>query len=360
MNKENATFWDKLLPITLMEAARDPLKWGDALELIMRMSGAKAAMITLRDRSSCQIVNDVELERKYHSPLIRGFSTEAIVYYLTELRTIDPWAEFQKTCHPHHPTQMSKVCPQDRIADRRFLDWLRTVGFQDSVVFELDRVAGYWTALNLFVERPDTPEAHRVLDFAHENFDLIRSAWVTSQTLSRSRQSNAGLLDRAAGMGAPICIVGANGELLENNALFGEVLASGIIRLSGRDRRLSFSRTVRVSGLIRWDQSAFLRHEGDEDEMVVLASRLDPDPIFAGKRESHWILTCGAKGGASAATGSHLDVLTRQERDLYLGITQGKSVAQAGEAIGLKRSRSFDVWGAVKDKLGLKSAHQLR
>lgn len=362
MNKENVAFWEKALPIALMEAVRDPRKWGEALDIIMRMSGARAAMITLRDRHSCQIVNDVELERKYHSPLIRGFSTEAVVHYLTELRTIDPWAEFQKTYYPHRPIQMSQVCPQDQVADRRFFDWLREVGFEDTIVFELDRVAGYWTALNLFVKTPDAPEARRALDFAHENFDLIRNAWVTSQALSRTRQSAVGLLDRAAGAGSPTCIVGANGELLESNDLFDEVLQGDAVRLSARNRKLSFSRAVKVIGLDRWEQTAFLRHDGasEDEDVVLLASRLDPDPFFAGKRESHWILTCATRGNAAPAPDAHLDALTRQERDLYQGIARGLSVEQAGEAIGLKRSRSFDVWSAVKGKLGLKSAHQLR
>lgn len=352
--------WEKVLPVKLMEAVRDPEKWGDVLDLIMLMSGAKGAIITLRDRQNCQIVNDIELETKYHSPLIRGFTTDQIVYYLTNLRTADPWAEFQKTYYPHRPLQMSKVCPRDSVEDTRFFDWLDDIGFEDTVVFELDRVAGYWTAINLFLEKPDTPDARRAMTFAQEYCDLLRGAWVSSQALAQSRQSSGALLERAAGAGAPICIVGANGELLDSNELFDELLDEGSIRVSGPDKRLSFANSVTLVGLKRWEQTALVRHNSRAPAVTLLASRLDPDPIFAGKRESHWILTSGAKSGSGTVPATYLDLLTRQERGLYDGIVAGKSVEDAGKAVQLKRSRSFEVWSAVKDKLGIKSAHQLR
>lgn len=362
VNKENALFWEKALPIKLMDAIQDPQKWGEALELIMRMTGAKGAIITLRDKQTCQIVNDVALEEKYHSPLIRGFSTEAIIHYLTNLRTIDPWAEFQRSYYPHRPVQMSRVCPQDTVADQRFFDWLKGVGFTDTIVFELDRMAGYWTAINLFLESPTAPEAKRALDFSNEYYDLIRNAWVTSQTLSKTRQSSVALLTRAADAGAPTCIAGPNGELLESNRLFDALLQGDAIRLSGSKRKLSFADAVTVVGLQAWGQHAFLRHQAETKPLVLLASALDPDPIFAGKRENHWVLTCSGTGAASfaPAAGPDLDALTRQERTLYTEIAAGKSVTQAGEAIGLKRSRTFEVWGGIKDKLGITNAHQIR
>lgn len=347
-----------------MEAVQDPLQWGHVLDMAMSMTGAKAAIITLRDKPNCQIVNDIELEQKYHSPLIRGFSNEAIIHYLTNLRTIDPWAEFQRTYYPHRPLQMSSVCPQESVKDQRFFDWLTTEGCQDSIVFELDRMSGYWTALNLFVETPDSPEARRTLEFANENCDLIRNAWIAAQSLSKARQSNAALLDRAAGAGTPTCIVGANGELLDNNSLFFDLLKTGAVKLSGSKKELSFSEATKVIGLERWEQNGFLRHSADTDPVVIVATAIDPDPIFAGKRENNWLLTCSGSGAksikASEAKDINLDALTRQERDLFHEIANGKSVAEAGTAIQLQRSRSFEVWSSVKKKLGIKSAHQLR
>lgn len=360
MNKESSLFWEKALPLALMDAVRDPSKWGDTLELIMEMSGAKAAIITLRDKQTCQIVNDLELEQKYHSPLIRGFPMDAIVHYLTHLRTADPWADFQRTYYPHRPLQMSRVCPRESVPDQRFFTWLADLGFRDSVVFELDRVAGHWTAMNLFLEDSDSPASRRVIDFSHEYSELIRNAWVSSQALLQSRQSNQALLDRAAAAGTPICVVGANGELLESNSLFDSLTEDDTIRVSARTREISFARSVRIFGLQRWAQTDLLRHDGKTTDVVLFARRIDPDPIFAGKRESHWVLTSSGTRPADPGLPDHLNALTRQERDLYDHIASGKSVEEAGQAINLKRSRSFEVWAEVKSKLGIRSAHQLR
>ncbi|MCF2872043.1 hypothetical protein L0664_13290 [Octadecabacter sp. G9-8] len=364
MERLNADTWEKTFPLKLVNAIQDPQNWGEVLEVFMRMTGATGAIITLRDKETCQIVNDVELEQKYHSPLIRGFSTDAIVHYLTNLRTIDPWAEFQRSYYPHRPVQMSKVCPQHTIEDRRFFDWLKTVGFQDTIVFELDRMAGYWTAINLFYETPDMPETQKAMETANAYYDLIRNAWVTSQTMAKTRQSSAALLDRAAGAGSPTAIVGPNGELLENNDLFDGVLGSQAIKLSGKKKKLSFAHSVSVVGLDKWAQHNFLRHAAETAPLLLLASPVDPDPIFAGKRENHWLLTCTTQDAAVPAkiteTAANLDALTPQERALFMAIAKGQPVAQAGEAVGLKRSRSFEVWSSVKEKLGIKSAHQLR
>lgn len=255
---------------------------------------------------------------------------------------------------------MSRVCPQETVADRRFFDWLKGVGFEDTVVFELDRIAGYWTALNLFLESPTAPEARKALDFANEYYDLIRNAWVTSQTLSKTRQSSAALLARASEAGAPTCIAGPNGELLESNTLFDALMEGDIIRLSGSTRKLGFADTVTVMGLQTWGQHGFLRHTAETKPLVLLASPLDPDPIFAGKRENHWLLTCTGTGAAAPATCADHDALTRQERALYNEIASGKPVKEAGAAIGLKRSRPFELWAGIKDKLGIRNAHQIR
>jgi len=194
--------------------------------------------------------------------------------------------------YPHRPVQMSKVCPQDSIDDRRFFDWLKTVGFEDTVVFELDRMAGYWTAINLFYETPEMPERNKALETANAYYDLIRNAWVTSQTMAKTRQSSAALLDRAAGAGSPTAVVGPNGELLENNDLFDGVLGTQAIKLSGKKKKLSFAHSVSVVGLDKWAQHNFLRHSADTVPLLLLASPFDPDPIFASKRENHWLLTC--------------------------------------------------------------------
>ena len=352
------------LSIRLISAIRDPQGWSHVLDWIIERTDARAAIITLRDKENCQIVNDVDLEQKYHSPLIRGFSHDAIMHYLTNLRTIDPWAKFQKTQYPHRPTQMSQVCPPGTIPDKTFLTWLNDQGLQDTVVFELDRMAGYWTAINLFLEKPDGPEAEQLLAFANDAYDLLRHSWQTSQAMVRQRQAASAMLALASHGGAPVCLVGANGEMIECNAMFRDLIGTDAIRLSGSDNKLSFSPWVSVHGLASWEQHDFLCHDASVEPMLLLATPVDPDPLFADKREQLWLLTCSNYGAAqiapSIAESFNLSALTRQERELYRAVANGETVTEAGESIGLQRSRAFEVWAEVKDKLGITSAHKLR
>lgn len=352
------------LSIKLISAIQDPRKWSDVLDFIIATTGAKAAIITLRDKENCQIVNDLNLEKKFHSPLIRGFSQGAIVHYLTNLRTIDPWAAFQKTHYPYRPVQMSKVCPPKTNSVRDFLDWLTAEGFEDTIVFELDRMAGYWTAINLFIERSTGPEAAALMGFCNQNYDLLRNAWRASQDMAQSRQASSALLSEAASGGAPVCLAGANGEMIECNSLFLDLIKTDAIRLSGAGRKLSFAPSVSVHGLERWEHHGLLGHSAETEPLLLLASPIDPDPMFADMREQLWLLTCSGTGAAqispSIAASFNLNALTRQERKIYEAVAAGRSVPEAGAEIGLKRSRSFEVWSSVKDKLSISSAHQLR
>lgn len=352
------------LSLKLVSAIQDPQKWSEVLDHIMDTTGVKAALITLRDKETCQIVNDHDLEQKFHSPLIRGFSHEAIVHYLTNLRTIDPWAEFQRTHYPYRPIQMSKACPVDSITETKFFDWLSGLGFQDTVVFELERMAGYWTAMNLFLKDPADAQAENVMEFANGNYDLLRQSWQASQGFARSRQTTDALLSQAASGGAPVCLAGPNGELIDCNTLFRELIDLDAIRLSGSNRKLSFARSISVHGLDRWEQHEFVAHDADVEPFLLLAKPVDPDPLFSDKRDQMWLLTCSNFGKSEVApkfTASfNLDALTSQERKLYKAIASGKSVVDAGEAVGLRRSRAFEVWSSVKEKLGISTAHQLR
>ncbi|MEL6960365.1 MAG: hypothetical protein AAGL89_15580 [Pseudomonadota bacterium] len=352
------------LSVKLIEAIEDPEKWGDVLDWIIETTPVKGAIITLRDKVNAQIVNDHALEQKFHSPLIRGFDQEAIVYYLTELRTIDPWAAFQKNHYPHLPMQMSKVCPPETVKEQRFLTWLRGVGFEDTIVFELERMSGYWTAINLFLERGEGSEAEAAMAFAKANYNLLRQSWQTSQSMARIRQSNAALLDQAARGGAPVCLVGPNAEMIECNPLFDELIEQDAIRVSGEARKLSFARTVNIHGLDRWEQHAFTFHSAETEPYLLLATPVNPDPLFADKREQMWLLTCtnfrDAKVVPEIARAFNLDALTRREKQLYQEIANGLFVEAAGRNIGLGRTKTFEVWAEIKDKLGITSAHQLR
>lgn len=345
-----------------VDAIRDPDGWGDVLDHIISNTSACAAIITLRDKKTCQIVNDHDLERTYHSPLIQGFPMEAVVYYLTELRTIDPWAEYQRVNFPHRPTVMSKVCPPENHRDQRFFGWLKDLGMEDTVVFELDRMAGYWTACNLFLPSRDPDQAASLAAFAEQHYDFLRSAWQTSQSFQHSLQAQSSLLEQFGDAGKPSCFVGANGELREASAEFQTLLGQDIVRLSGPNKKISLTRGMKVSGLSSWENHALTWHDGPATTLRIDATSIEPDPRFRGRREKFWLLTVAgySKDLSTPAPSFDLRDLTSQEVRLFRAVVQGSSVSAAGALIGVKRSRAFEIWSSIKEKLNISNAHQVR
>ena len=350
------------LATRVVDAIREPDLWGDALDHIVANTKACAAIVTLRDKKTCQIVNDVDLETKYHSPLIRGFSLESVGYYLTELRTVDPWAEYQRVNYPYRPTVMSRVFPPEQHHDQRFFKWLKDLRMEDTVVFELDRMAGYWTACNLFLPNRDPKAGSELLEFAEAHFDFLRNAWQTGQLLQRTRQSEAALLEHFADSGNPCCLVGPNGEMRRPNDLFLSLVDNDIVRLSGPRKKISLSREIEVFGLDAWEDHALLFHDGPDDKCKFTAQSIDPDPRFTGKREKMWLLTVTGYSAKSSRVATPFDLrqLTSQEIKLFQAVVQGSSVAAAGHSVGVRRTRAFEVWASVKKKLNITNAHQVR
>lgn len=352
---------DDRLVLLSLEAISDPEKWRRVLQYMMQATGAKAAIITLRDGKNCQIVNDDTFEREYHSPLICGFPLEAIVYYLQELRTIDPWAEAQMTHYPKRPMLMSEVCPPDRVADQRFFSWLKAFGIHDTVVCELDQLPGYWTACNLFLDGMDTARANAVLSYMKEHHEFLQKAWKASQKQIHSQQSGRAALNHLATLEIAACITGPSGKILEANAAFEALVEAKALSSSGPARRAAFPPDAELLGSAKWLRKSIDFNLSSPLHLSVSASAFTPDPLYEGKREELWLVTVRELGKGARSTGCiDLSTLSEQERCLYEAIRSGMSVSDAGTKIGVKRSRAFDIWASVKSQLGIASSHQVR
>lgn len=350
---------DEKLVMLSVEAIQDPDKWQRVLQHIMKATQGKAAMITLRDGKTCQIVNDDALEAEFHSPLILGFSYEAVVYYLQELRTIDPWAAAQKKHYPQRPILMSRVCDPDEVPDQRFFSWLKQYDITDTVAFELNQMPGHWTACNIFMERHKPEAAHAALAYATEHHLFLKSAWQASQKLQHSQQSSRATLDHMAHLEIPTCITGPNGEVINGNSAFEQLLALGHAATHGPKRRLVVPHSSRLAGNAAWLERSKMNEGEAAPTFTISASSFPPDPLYEGKREDWWLLSFQQDGGQTTALAG-LDLLTPQEKSLLDAIQSGSSVASAGEIVGVKRSRAFDIWASVKSKLSISNAHQIR
>lgn len=355
------TTLDPKLVKLAFQAVRNPTKWQQVLQHIIDVTPAKAAIITLRDRKTCQIVNDDALEREYHSPLIQGFPLEAVAYYLEELRAIDPWAAAQVGHHPHRPTIMSTLCHPAKAVDRRFFDWLEMGGLRDTVAFELERVPGNWTAINLFLEHYDTDEGKALLKYCNAHCSLLCEAWQSSQHVIRCQQAGQAALNSLSDSAVPACIVTQSGDLFLSNDAFHELRKQGVVRQSGPAGRISLCSNVEFTGSQAQVMPGLPRHEAADGAITVQASPFEIDPLYQEKKQRYWLLRFQTSiGKRNEIAAYNLGLLTYQERQIFDAICAGASVQAAGQKIGIQRSRAFDVWANVKAKLGISSAHELR
>lgn len=351
--------FDPKLPIHLMAAVRDFSNWRNVLQHLMSATGAKAAMITLRDRKTCQIVNDVALERTFHSPLICGFKMESVAYYLQELRTIDPWAEAQKLHYPFKPTLMSTVCNSSAMPDNKFFIWLGNLGYHESVVVELNRMEGHWSALNLFFEDPQGREAEMAKKYLTLHFEVLREAWLTSQAFIHNQQTQQISLEQ---IGVPACVVNQNSEVLAHNKNFGQLEGIGAVATFGPTKRLSVENNIEFAGNPEISRK-IRRHDAEKTDYQAIATSFDPDPLHEGKREGHQLIVFRSPSERTSSLGfqaCQLDSLTAQEKKLFAAVQDGVSIQKAGKLIGVGRSRTFEIWASIKSKLTISNSHQVR
>jgi len=361
MQLMNSQFVDQF-GSSVVEAIWSPDKWGDVLDGIIETTPACAAIITLRDKKNCQIVNDQQLERTYHSPLIRGFSMESVGYYLTELRALDPWAEYQRTNYPFRPMLMSAACPPEKYPGNRFFEWLKRLEMSDTVVFELDRMAGYWSACNLFLPDNNEVDAQKLMQFVERNFKFLRNAWQTSQKIEHNRQTEKALLEHFDHSGQPCCLLGANGELHGSNSKFDSLVDLGHLRISGPNKKVSFDREIQLLGLDTWEDHGLVWHDGPLKPLTAVAKPVEPDSRFNGKREKTWVLVFyGSETVAPVPMDArHSPFLSEQEQAIFDAVVNGCSVEKAGARIGIRRSRAFDIWKSVKDKMSITNTYEVR
>lgn len=352
---------DEKLVTLAMRAIQNEEKWYLLLQHIVETTDAKAAIITLRDKRTCQIVNDEALMQDYHSPLIYGFLPEQAMYYLQNLTDKDPWAEAQISHYPFQPTIMSDVCPPDEVEDRRFFDWLNDLGIEDTIAFELECMPDYWTACNLFLESQTAPENLDVLEYANRHLNVLRNAWHSSQEMVRSRQSGRAALEHLSSLEIPACIITQANSVVSSNAQFSDLQAQGVVRLVGPKKRLSLSNTVNVLSGSDWVKTKLARHENGDETFNVSATPFRQDPLYQRTKSDHWILTFQRRASHFANQRIFdLKVLTKRERELLDQIRAGKKIEDAGKAIGYGRSQTYKIWDAVREKLSISNAHQIR
>ena len=345
-----------------LSAVRDVDKWKRVLEHVIHATSSPAAIITLREKRTCYIVNDDAIEADNHSPLICGFPPAQVEFYLNSLRTIDPWAEAQQSNYPYQPTLMSEICNPTDVEDQRFFDWLNSFGIYDSIAFELDRVSGFWTAMNVFSFEQGHRNNRRAVDYLNSHYSMLQEAWRSTVDTTAVKQSAQATLDHLARLNIPACILSPEMKLDHKNELFEQLIERGVAKIYGQSGRLGASDYVSAIGSATAIMGKIDTFVGSNEPYRMSASPFVSDPMYQDKKEKHWLVTFQAakRQLQQPKSTTMLATLSDQERALYDQLIAGTQILPAGQALGIGRSRTYQIWDDIREKLGIESVHQLR
>lgn len=356
---------NSMLIAALIGAIEDETKWKQVLRVILDMTGAKAAIITLRENTTCQIVDDVQLQKEHHSPFVEGFTLEKVAYYIYNLRQQDAWANAQITHRPLVPTQMSRLVSSEEFEKTELGQWCAEQGINDTIAVQIGQVPGFWTALNVFYDA-DPQSTARIFAVLNDHLPLLKNAWRTGREVVRNRQTGEALLAFLSDRGTAACLLDLSGAVTEANRAFWELKRKGLVRVATPSKRISLADSVDRNGMEPRVSAQLGSHQHDGDAQSFRAGILPiaTDPLFAGgkKPETLLVIEKNEHGGQHLRRelDTRLNTLTPKEAALFEAVASGLPVHRASETIGVKRSQTFAIWGRVKEKLGLESASQLR
>lgn len=355
---------DQDLIIKIFEATKNESEWSSVLELFMKLSGSIAASITLRDQKSCQVIVDDAFESEFHSPFVAGMSTDVVENYVANLRSKDAWAEAQIIHRPIQPLLMSSLTSTDELIDSDFGRWATAQGFNDTVVCQIGKTRRYWTALNLFFHNSGGGEERDVLKVAQTYSGVMKRAWALGRDVIRQREVETGMFDLVADLGRACCLVSLGGSVKAQNKKFESLVEIDLLRVVGPNQRLSISDHAQIPNSASAIFSQFPSHTSESEGVPLsISSKVFPvDPLYKDKKESEIILffDVGAATSRNTPPKSRIDLLDPQEKSLFDHVFTGKTIEESGKLIGLQRARSFEIWSSVKQKTGIKNAHDLR
>lgn len=350
----------------VVAAIDDEGGWKRVLGVILDLTGAKAAIITLRENRTCQIVDDAQLQQEHHSPFVEGFELERVAYYIYNLRQKDVWADAQISHRPFIPTRMSTLVSSEEFGQTELGQWCFEQGINDTIVVQIGQASGYWTGLNVFFDASDPGCAEEILTLLNDHLALLRSAWKTGRDVVRTRQTGHGLLAFLSEQGIAACLLDHAGAMTAGNEKFRELRQNEVVKVSVPSNRITLSDNIERKGMSPTISALIGVHDGEggDPPYRIMVRPIPTDPLYEGIREPELMLLLEPVEGDDSELphrlGPRLSALTEQERDIFDAVARGLSIPDAGVAIGVKRSRAFEIWGSAKEKLGLKNANQVR
>lgn len=155
--------------------------WQDVLQLFCKLTGAEKGIITLRDRTTAELVVPADVESDLSSPLLYGFSYEEIGGYIEHYIAFDPWTEFEKLYHPNTPFALSKYVKYEKIIKTPFWEWLEPQGVNDTVVLDIGTSSPNWVAMNLYYDGQNPAIKRKILRYTSKLQGMMQEVWALGQ-----------------------------------------------------------------------------------------------------------------------------------------------------------------------------------
>lgn len=166
-------------------------QWQDVLAGLCAVSGAKKAIIALRDNKTAELVIPDRVGREFFSPMLFGFSEAEVESYLTRYSVFDPWTAIERRRRPIVPYALSDYLPDAKLRASTFWEWLEGQGISDTCVAELERGRQGWVALNLYFDSSAPGASLRVAAVMRKAAPAISRSWKIFQQIQKYRDGAA-------------------------------------------------------------------------------------------------------------------------------------------------------------------------
>jgi DNA-binding CsgD family transcriptional regulator len=340
--------------------------WQDVLQLFCTLTGAKKGIITLRDRTTAELVIPNDVESDLSSPLLYGFSNEEIGSYIGHYIAYDPWTEFEKLYHPNTPIALSKYVKYDSITGSTFWEWLQPQGISDTVVLDIGASFPNWVAMNLYFDGQDAATKRKIVRYTSKLQETMQEVWSLGQKVRAAQLEPSRLgyfLDQQPD---PSILLSPDGKIILANkkaeqlfnapdSIIGRKEAEIIIQ----DKKLK-KQYNNVMRLIK-DVPGAKFHEkldlktGDFSLSLALIEKAE-DQIGVDKAAR--LLTI-KRLSKSLACVWETPGLTKRERQLVEFIANGGRVIDFANSFNLSKSTSHFHWSNVKKKLNVQDRSEI-
>jgi DNA-binding CsgD family transcriptional regulator len=336
----------------LNDAVHSVEQWRDVLAALCAASGARKAIIALRDNKTAGLVIPDHVSREFFSPLLYGFSEEEVESYVTRYIALDPWTEIERRRRPIIPYSLSAYLPRARLKASPFWEWLEGQGISDTCVAELECGKHGWVALNVYFDGEDRATRATVETFMRKAAPAIARSWRVFQQIQKYRDGVAISPRFMAAFAQPALVFDHLFDVIAVNddgaarfpAYVGDEgrLGAGPMPAALRDAVRALL-CERASGM----------SDARGERLVVRPIQRDED--FVGRKLDIWLATLEAASADAAPPTRQLwenEALTVREREAVNAAADGLSMSAFANKVGISLNTAKSYLRDARRKLG--------